>query len=110
MAFQSSEGDENEGLADMIGFKAWSDTKCEQHTQYWAMVLTLKRWMFAGPEVARAVTEFENTCMNIGIKSLKYHEQTPAVQRKFINHVKSVVAVFKELGNPFCEDGNDLLI
>ena len=40
----------------------------------------------------------------------RHHEETPSVQKTFARDVRSLVAVIKELGNPFEEDSQDLLV
>ena len=40
----------------------------------------------------------------------RHHEETPSVQNTFARDVRSLVAVIKELGNPFEEDSQDLLV
>jgi len=71
---------------------------------------SLRRWMIAGPEIARMVNEFEflqgqaRSCDN------KHHEQHLGAQVSFLREVKSLVAVFEEMGNPFIEQGEDLLV
>ena len=72
----------------------------------------LRRWMVAGPEVARMVTEFESYAAdsNNGDITNSHHEQHPGVQASFLKDVKSLIAVFIEMGNPFLERGQDLLV
>ena len=73
--------------------------------------LALRRWMVAGPEVARIVVEFEEYA-NIAQEDGKHlhHEQYCSVQRTFQKDVNSLIAVFEEFGNPFLEKGQDLLV
>jgi hypothetical protein len=71
----------------------------------------LNRWMVAGPEIARAVEEFEITAalnVNTDLEFEGHHEQTLSQQSAFYNHVLSVVTVFEEMGNPFLDDSTDL--
>jgi len=70
----------------------------------------LKRWMIAGPEIARMVSEFELLQVQTLSNGQKHHEQHRAVQLSFADEVKSLVAVFEEMGNPFMEQGEDLLV
>lgn len=65
----------------------------------------LRRWMIAGPEVARMVHEFERSAL---AESQKHHEQTPAIQREFHKDVSNVVSNFHAMGNPFAEESEDL--
>ena len=73
--------------------------------------LALRRWMVAGPEVARIVAEFEEHA-NIAQEDGKHlhHEQYSSAQNTFQKDVNSLIVVFEELGNPFLEKGQDLLV
>ena len=71
----------------------------------------LRRWMVAGPEVARVIVEFEDFNMHPrNQQETRHHEETPSVQNTFARDVASLVAVIEELGNPFEEDSQDLLV
>lgn len=70
----------------------------------------LRRWMVAGPEVARMVTEFETLQAHNHINDHRHHEQHPRVQTTFLKDVKSLVAVIEEMGNPFLEKSEDLMV
>eukprot|EP00112_Aurelia_sp_Birch-Aquarium-sp1_P002124 Seg1231.3 transcript_id=Seg1231.3/GoldUCD/mRNA.D3Y31 product="hypothetical protein" protein_id=Seg1231.3/GoldUCD/D3Y31 len=65
--------------------------------------------MIAGPELARLTFEFESTAVKDKTYSRKHHDQTPSVQRTFVNEVKALVAVIEEAGNPFNDQGNELV-
>ena len=68
----------------------------------------LRRWMIAGPEVARVIEEFGlqgNRRVNT-----HHHDQTASVQTSFARDVRSLVMVMEELGNPFKEESQDLLV
>ena len=67
----------------------------------------LRRWMASGPEAARMIKEFENVVPSC--KFLGHHEQTPNTQTAFKKDVLSVVSEFKDLGNPFEEQGDELI-
>lgn len=74
----------------------------------------LRRWMVAGPEIARITTEFEEQairghglCSRIGHL---HHDQKPGVQAAFMKDVRTLIAVFQEMGNPFLENTQDLLV
>ena len=75
----------------------------------------LRRWTVAGPEVARVVAEFEEDQVDGGpgakrnIEGLN-HEQQPGVQSAFLKDVQSLTLVLQEMGNPFLEESNDLLV
>ena len=62
----------------------------------------LRQWMVTGPEIARAVREFEGG-------GTHHYEQVPYVQKAFAKDVKSLISVIEQMGNPFCEDSADLL-
>ena len=70
----------------------------------------LRRWMITGPELSRIVTEFEDTVCDVSASSSKHHEQVPHFQMSFAKDVKSLVATFEELGNPFLECSKELVV
>ena len=67
--------------------------------------------MVAGPEVARAVGEFES-CYDIPTRrdSHLHHEQNMSIQKNFAADVAALVDTIREMGNPFKEDSGDLLV
>ena len=72
----------------------------------------LLRWMIAGPEVAYLLKQFESTlCNGNGDNSdnFTHHEQAPGKQKKFVQHVRALVAAFEDIGNPFLDTGNQLV-
>ena len=68
----------------------------------------LRRWMVAGPEVARVISEFENQTKVSS--NLNHHEQTESMQATFRNEVSALLATFEELGSPFSDDCGDLVV
>ena len=68
----------------------------------------LQKWLLAGPEMARLVSEIE-TSMAHKNSSFKHYEETPGVQETFANHVKELVKVFEDFGNPYLEQSNELI-
>ena len=72
----------------------------------------LRRWMVAGPEVARMIAELEddNTRSHQKDSEHHHHEQHPGVQATFIKDVRSLSAVVEEMGSPFLEESEDLLV
>lgn len=74
----------------------------------------LKRWMVAGPEIARITTEFEEQAIkqqdDDGDTRHNHHDQRPGVQAAFLKEVKALVTVLDEIGNPFLEHSEDLLV
>ena len=72
---------------------------------------TLRCWMVAGPEVARVIEEFDDQQHHCrGDVDVCHHDQTPSIQTAFAKDVRSLVSAFDDLGNPFEEESNDLLI
>ena len=69
----------------------------------------LRRWMIAGPGIARLVEEFEEGYDDDSSDSGGHHEQTKGVQDKFVKDVRSLVITIEEMGNPFMEESGDLL-
>ena len=71
----------------------------------------LRRWMVAGPEIARVITEFESSCQAKGkAEDIQHHEQMNGMQIKFDQDVRSLVSVLDDMGNPFEEDNEDLMV
>ncbi len=71
----------------------------------------LRRWMVAGPEVARVIGEFENADLHWNTRvDTRHHDQATSVQISFAKDVCSLVTVIEELGNPFEEESQDLLV
>ena len=71
---------------------------------------TLRHWMVAGPEVGRIVNEFETLQAHGQSTEHRHHEQHPGVQTAYLNDVKSLVAVIEEMGNPFLEKSEHLMV
>ena len=71
----------------------------------------LRRWMVSGPEIARLIEEFR-AAMEKPEKKLDclHHEQTHSMQVTFFNQVKALSNVIEEMGNPFTDESNDLLV
>ena len=68
----------------------------------------LRRWMVAGPELSRMVQEFEGGNSSKE-ENVTHHEQKPAVQNAFSKDVLNTVSSYEELGNPFLEEGENLM-
>ena len=67
--------------------------------------------MVARPEVARVIVELQEANMFPNTnEETQHHEEIPSAQKRFAKDVQSLVAVNKELGNPFKEDSPDLLV
>ena len=77
-------------------------------------LLVCSRDMIGGPELARVIFQFEESIERLaggknGMAPTKHHEQTRGTQSKFAMQVQNLVEAFEEMGNPFTEDGEDLL-
>ena len=70
----------------------------------------LHRWMVAGPEMARLIGEFQMSVEKKQNAETCHHEQKRHIQAAFAQDVKSLVEAFEEMGNPFLEDSEDLLV
>ena len=70
----------------------------------------LRCWTVAGPEVVRMVNEFEALQSHDQTTEHRHHEQHLGVQTSLLKEVKSLVAVIEEMGNPFLEQSQDLLV
>ena len=74
----------------------------------------LRRWMVAGPEIARITAEFEDQVRRQkddgSDAGHHHHDQQPAVQVAFLKDIKALVTVFEEMRNPFLERSQDLLV
>ena len=72
----------------------------------------LRHWMVAGPEVARVIEEFQdgNQYWRRQTADTRHHDQTPSVQASFVKDVRSLVGDREEMGNPFEEESQDLVI
>ena len=70
----------------------------------------LRRWMVAGPEIARMVEDFEKYAglSDSPIESGRHHDQVKSIQATFGKEVLGLVDVFLDLGNPFEEDSEEL--
>ena len=70
----------------------------------------LRRWMMSGPEMARVIGEFEASTKRRKTLDLRHHEEAKHVQRAFARDVKRLANTIEEMGNPFTENSNDLLV
>jgi len=71
----------------------------------------LRRWMVSGPEMTRLIEEFQASIQKPEMESdLRHHEQTKSTQVTYFNQVKALSNVIEEMGNPFIDDSNDLLV
>ena len=67
----------------------------------------LRRWMVAGPEIARMIQEFEGD--NSTTDEYDHHEQKKGIQNAFAKDVVNTISSFEEMGNPFKEEGPHLM-
>jgi len=65
------------------------------------------RWMVAGSEIARAITEFDTNCMS---QQGRHHEHTLSTQMSFARDMNALVEIIDSYGNPFEEETSDLLV
>ena len=68
----------------------------------------LRRWIVAGPQLARMNEEFEEVIS--ASESQNHHENQPAIQSAFDKDAVNLVPSFEELGSPFKEVGEDLIV
>ena len=68
----------------------------------------LRRWLIAGPEIARLLDDFESSSQQSVSFTPVHHEEKPGLQNTFIREVKALIAKMEEFGNPF-EDDSDTL-
>lgn len=72
----------------------------------------LRRWMVAGPEVARCLTNVEDDfCSVIHNRNERgrHHEQDYSKQRAFQNNVRNLAKIIADFGNPVLEDCPELI-
>ncbi len=70
----------------------------------------LRRWMLSGPEMARVIGEFEASKLDRNEPDLRHRDQQPHVQLDFVRDVKSLTNSIEEMGSPFTDNSNDLLV
>ena len=71
----------------------------------------LTRWMVGGPEVAHVINEFEEAENHVKKSAnFRHHEQVRSVQASFVMEVKSLTNTIQDLGNPFADKSNNLLV
>ena len=71
-----------------------------------------QRWMIAGPEQARLLTQFESEYLPEEDPEVNYqhHEEGQSVQAAFRNQSNSLIQTISEYGNPFLDDHSELLV
>ena len=68
----------------------------------------LRRWMVAGPEISRLISEFNTVHGSAQERKQKHHEETHATQKDFHARVNRLQDAMLEMGNPFEEESPDL--
>jgi hypothetical protein len=71
--------------------------------------MALRRWVIAGPEVCRVISEFEHNVLDSN-SDASHHEQTDSMQKSFREDVRNLLRVFEETGNPFMEASSEALV
>jgi len=72
--------------------------------------VAFRRWMVAGPEQARIIREFEDQYLDIVPNEQEQHHNVGhAAQTTFQTEVNKLMDTFSSMGNPFREEGNELL-
>ena len=56
----------------------------------------LRRWMVAGPELARIVNEFEDELHRRKDNDTRHHEQLPSIQKSFTSDFNNVMSCFEK--------------
>ena len=70
-----------------------------------------RRWIVSGPELSRVIREFQGSAEKKTHRTgILHHEQTKHAQMAFVRDVKSLHCAMGEMGNPFCDESNDLLV
>ena len=70
----------------------------------------LRRWMVTGPEMARLTGKFEVSTKKKKKTDFRHHELTKHAQMTFGRDITSLTGVIEQMGNPFAENSNDLLV
>ncbi|CAG2222711.1 unnamed protein product [Mytilus edulis] len=75
----------------------------------------LLRWIVCGPEMARAVNEFELSQELIKHEQskgpdIRHNEHVDSKQKAYVKQVIALTATIEEMGNPFLEESEDLLL
>ena len=60
--------------------------------------------------MARLIGEFQTSAEKKQNTETCHHEQKQHIQSAFARDVQSLTEVFEEMGNPFLEDSEDLLV
>ena len=66
--------------------------------------------MVSGPEMAWLIGEFKGLIENGQDGYCRYHEDKKHAQIAFARDVELLISTIEEMGNPFSENSNDLLV
>ena len=66
----------------------------------------LRRWMVAIPEGLELLDQYKADA--IKVTGTNHHEQTKKAQGDFLKNILALTATFKELGNPFQDESEEL--
>ena len=64
----------------------------------------LRRWMICGPELARCISEFDESANQNAVGAFtelfRHHEEGLAAQLSFKHHVQNLIDTINAFGNP----------
>ena len=69
----------------------------------------LRRWVTAGPQIARLLKSFEHSMTSKSADCVEHHEQSPSLQEAFKRNVQALVS-FREVGNPLEDDERCVIV
>ncbi|MES9882214.1 MAG: hypothetical protein ABW185_15180 [Sedimenticola sp.] len=70
---------------------------------------SLMNLMLSGPEMSRAIEQFEISAFPTHVSSKSHHEEAHTYQVSFAKDVQSLIQVMKSKGNPFSETSPNLI-
>ena len=70
----------------------------------------LRKWLLAGPEKARLIQAFEEQFMIEKEGECLHHDEGLSTQKTFKLHVLSLIEAIKDMGNPFLDQSEDLVM
>ena len=71
----------------------------------------LRRWIVSGLDMSRVIRVFQASAEKKTHRTgIRHHEQTKHAQMAFVRDVKSLYCAMWQMGNPFCDEINDLLV
>lgn len=70
---------------------------------------SLRRFTIAGPEICALLKVFQSNEFEKTQGMDTHHEQTASYQKKFLNRCVSLKTCFEETGNPFLDNGTELI-